>query len=79
MFLSMALLLVLMVFLGESLFCNKLGIKQVKTKTKMKSNKRFEANDSNITVQVAKITHIYAKSWQLKYNKVFNEKFSNIN
>ena len=54
-----------------SLFCNEVGNKQVKTKMRMNSNKRFEANDSNITVQVAKITHIYAKSWQLKYNKVF--------
>ena len=61
----MALPLVLMMFLGESLFCNKLGMKQVKTRTKMKSNKRFEANNGNIMVQVAKITHIYAKSWQL--------------
>ena len=40
---------------------------------RMNSNKRFEANDSNVTVQVAKITHIYAKSWQLKYNKVFKD------
>ena len=57
-----------------SLFCNEVGNKQVKTKMRMNSNKRFEANDSNITVQVAKITHIYAKSWQLKYNKVFKRK-----
>ena len=56
-----------------SLFCNEVGNKQVKTKMRMNSNKRFEANDSNVTVQVAKITHIYAKSWQLKYNKVFKD------
>ena len=65
MFLSMVLLLVLMIFLTVSLFCNKVGNKQVKTKMKMNSNKRFEANNGNIMVQVAKITHIHAKSWQL--------------